>query len=177
MALSQAELNILFYHGNNNYLVNILKPDYLAISNFYNSIPPGDLNSLVKLLSPYDRNKFFDFTDFPCWYSSLCLKIHNDTTIKVFGMTNNDINYYSLKLLNALIEYGLTEHSMQQLIQHIFKRQLSETLDALLRCLGANGDFLEYTLYLLNVDMTPLPRWQTLGISEPPTELECQSIF
>lgn len=177
MALTQTELTTLQYHLSNHPYIPKLENNYQDIANWYNSIPSGKLIDLIQLLSPLDRKNYFSFIDFPKWYSELNNKIHNNTTIKIFGLTNEQINEIAINLLSALIEYSLTEPSMQQLVQDILRRQLYSVLDNLLKCLGANGDFQEITLFLLNIDIQPFPRWQSLGLSEAPTSAEIQSLL
>ena len=177
MTLSVVELGTIQYHGTNHYTVSKLLPNYESLSEWYDSIPNNQLKDLVKLLSPLDRKNYFSFTNFPYWYSELCSKIELDTTIKIFGMNNSEINEVSLNLLSSLILENLTEHSMQQLVQHIMKRKLNTTLDNLLKCLGANGDFSEHTLLSLNVEMSEYKRWQSLGLNECPNPQELEEIF
>lgn len=178
MPLSQPELGLLQMHAINNYLVSKIYPDYSAISSWYNSIPVLVLADTIKLLTPMDRVNYFAFTNFPTWYSGFCQKIHDNTTVKILNLTNDQINLISLELLSSLISKALNAYTMQQLVEQMINRKLYTELDYLLKCLGANGDFLETTLLKLSTEVNSnYTRWQALGLSAAPTPAEIQSIL
>lgn len=174
--LTQSELTLLNNHRLNHFIAKQLTDSNLLL-NFYTEIPVNTLSDLIYLLTPSDRKHFFAFTDFPDWYSQFNQKIETSTTIPIFGLSNEQINTMALQLLSSLVEANLTEHSMQQLIQHMIKRDLTVPLNQLLTCFGADGKFTETTLWLLNIDLQLIPRWQSLGLPSSPTLLDIENIL
>lgn len=171
MALTTEDLPKLNYHGVGHPLIKGKTAS--EISDWYNQNPTGALTELVRILSPLDRKNYFAFTDFPTWYSQFCQKIIDNTTVKLFGLSNDDIDDISVRLLAGLIQNQLTEHTMQKLVQDMLQYNFNDLLADLLICLGADNKFFELTLVRLNIELVSYPRWMSVGLSIPPTEQDC----
>lgn len=198
MALSAPELAILQYHAKGypniwdpnydpvndppnaipHHAVKKMGNDYTAITAWYADSPTGALKDLSCLLPAWDRHHYFKHSSFTDWYAELCKSIAEDTTIKIFGLTNDQINDLSLDLLGQIIDHDLSGHTMQSLIQELMKHGFSTELDLILKCLAANGQFNQHTIFALNIDLNnDNSRWQNLGLSAAPTETEIQTIM
>lgn len=169
------DLTKLYYHGLGHPALK--DKTALEISLWYQEVPEASLDELVRILTPKDRQGFFAMVDFPHWYSDFCHKIDQNTTIKVFGLTNEQIDVSSLNLLSGIIKHQLTQHTMQKLIQDILSFNFSDILSDFLICLGADGRFLELTIFRLKIDTSPYPRWLSVGLEAPPTEQDCTTVF
>jgi hypothetical protein len=151
--------------------------DWTAVAMWYESVPSPTLDAIISYMSPLDRHKYFQYVDFQVWYSQFNLKLHQGTALEVMGYNLAQISQFSTLLLIELISYSLTSQSMQDLVTYMFRRKVFTALYYFLVCLGSDGVFEPTTLQLYAIELSPTPRWQTLGLSEAPTYSECLDVY
>lgn len=174
MSLTLEELQKINYHLNG---YRVTQPyidglNWTGLETWYQTVPALDLNILLFSLSAQERGNLFAYVDFQPWYSQFCEKIHLGLVTLPTGFDLEQIDNISLALLGKLLDYGLTSSSIQELIPAAYSRKLNDLLGYLLISFTADGIFNLDTFLRLGVEMTEVPRWQSLGLSEPPTSAE-----
>jgi hypothetical protein len=177
MTLSTEEQSIILWHYSINPTVQQLAGDYTAIADYYGAIPTPTLTELMGFMSPLDRHKYFALERFGDWYSAFNLKLHNGTATVLIRQSLAEIVDDSKNLLAGITLAGLTSQTMQQLVTDMFARQLFDCLFSFLVCLSSDGIFEQNTVSLYSVELSPYPRWQTLGLSTAPTAEDIAAIL
>jgi hypothetical protein len=174
--LSTEELNTVLLHLTIN--PNAKKQgNSQTIADYYSAIPASDMTTLMDLMTPLDRHKYFALERFGDWYSAFNLKLHEATAIVTIRATLEEIIEDSANLLNGINRAGLTSQTMQELVTDMFRRQLFDCLFSFLVCLSSDGIFESHTVWLYSIELFPYARYQTMGLSAPPTAQEIQSLL
>jgi hypothetical protein len=158
----------------NHPIRSFLSPE--EIINWLDSYPdPSEFEYVVLSLSFESQSKWFAIREVPIWYSGLCQKISlgEDVIVQSLGNTDSErrgkIKQSCGLFIKTLIENGDVNHTMQNLLMSLMKRDtvgLSRLLDLFI----ADGIITEIEKLRLTVELNfGFKRWQTLGLSEPPT--------
>lgn len=145
------------------------------IQNWLNSVPdPNSFELLMYSFPLTEQAKLFQIRDVAQWYGNLCQKIVNnlDVEVMMLGMTieqrRNKIKEYLGLFMRELVSMALFDVDMQSLINNFMKRS-PYALQLLLILLVADGVLTEPTLTKLQIELSPYPRWQSLGLSSLPS--------
>lgn len=180
MALSQQELATLDYFctDHNSLSAYIAAQDWPSIEIWFTEVPSVSLETVITLLSPYEKYRLFSVIGFPEWYSSYCLKVHEEVDlVPVLGLTTADFAGYLDTLLGLILLYGLTSHSLHDIVAVAFKRNMLDLIQVLLVCFASDGILYGDTLLHIKVETATYPRWLSLGLTSSPTAAELQAVL
>jgi hypothetical protein len=202
MPLSQTEIdNILIPHISNSRIVqyqtipislggawndSVFSNPSDQIAFWYNSSATEIvLENLLLCMTPLDMSLFFGNQDFPSWFSSFCEKWHNTNqnltnALNVVNHPNNlTIDQIAFSILQSLLKYNLTSHSMQSIFSEIGNRQITELATHLTWGMAAEG-MLETTSFKQHLCLELCldeKRWEHLNLSEAPSSTEISTIL
>jgi hypothetical protein len=145
------------------------------IQDWLGAIPsPVSFEFLMYAFPLAEQSKLFQIRDVADWYGKLCQKITNNLDIEVIGLgmttiqRRNKVKEYLGLFIKELVTMALFDVDMQSLMNNFMKRS-SFALQILLVLLVADEVLTEPTLTKLQIELTPQPRWQSLGLEALPT--------
>jgi len=151
------------------------------IQDWLDAVPSPDSFEFLMYSFPLaEQSKLFQIRDVADWYGKLCKKISNnayhpnylDVEVMALGITTeqrrNKVKEYLGLFIKELVTMALFDVDMQSLLTNFMKRS-SFALQILLVLLVADGVLTEPTLTKLQIELTPQPRWQSLGLEALPT--------
>lgn len=159
----------------NHGVIEYIYDDPEDIQDWLTAIPsPESFEFLMYAFPVAEQAKLFVIRDVADWYGKLCNKITNNLDIEVIGLGStteqrrNKVKEYLGLFIKELVTMALFDVDMQSLMNNFMKRS-SFALQILLTLLVADGVMTEPTLTKLQIELTPLPRWQSLGLEALPT--------
>jgi len=145
------------------------------IQDWLDTVPSPDSFEFLMYSFPLaEQSKLFQIRDVADWYGKLCNKITNNLDVEVMalGITTeqrrNKVKEYLGLFIKELVTMALFDVDMQSLMNNFMKRS-PFALQILLVLLVADGVLTEPTLTKLQIELTPQPRWQSLGLEALPT--------
>jgi len=145
------------------------------IQDWLDAVPSSDDFEFLMYAFPIaEQAKLFQIRDVADWYGKLCQKITNNLDVEVIGLgatteeRRNKVKEYLGLFIKELVTMALFDVDMQSLMNN-FMRRSSFALQILLTLLVADGVLTEPTLTKLQIELTPQPRWQSLGLEALPT--------
>lgn len=160
--------------------------DLTAIQQWLDEIPSASsslgsnstIDRYLFCLSLADKKNFFSNQNFTQWYSDFCGNILEGTINNFDNKTQDQLDLLTKELLNYIIKYRLTSHSMQELVLDIFGRNIEELFPIFLSSLVYSG-LLEFnTMVFFSIESSSTyRRWQSFGFAALPTILELESLF
>ena len=158
-------------HLQNSPIVQDLIPDYQAIAYYYNAIPDPCLSELINWMDDLESESYLRLRRFDDFLAGIYLGLQNNTI-------NADARPLAKVMQSAIVQYGLQlSEDCKTLTQELFRREIFSPLQSFLALLTYSGVFGSTTSLLYQVEMTPQPRWQTLGLSSPPTASEIEALL
>lgn len=161
----------LYNHGIAEYVLN--SAEELQI--WFNSTPTVDeFENLMYAFPLEEQSKLFSIRDVAQWYGQLSNKITTNMEIEVsyLGIDSSSrkraLKNHMALLVKELVGMNLFDSDMQSLITNFLNRSRG-ALQILLTLLVADGTLTELTLFKFQVELSPYPRWQSLGLVTPPT--------
>ena len=145
------------------------------IQDWLEAVPsPVSFEFLMYAFPISEQGKLFQIRDVADWYGKLCQKVTNNLDIEVIGLgmtieqRRNKVKEYLGLFIKELVTMALFDVDMQSLMNNFMKRS-PFALQILLVLLVADGVLTEPTLTKLQIELTPQPRWQSLGLEALPT--------
>jgi hypothetical protein len=162
-------------HINHSPIIQSLLPNYELIAEYYAEVPSfGEMgqNTLVILgswMTALDRANYYGLERFDTWFSNVNRKIADGVITD--PLANDAAIDLSTALVNGQISFW---DDCKGVTRELFLRGFTDALKQYLYLLILDGIFEPITGLLYQVEFNNLPRWQTLGLSNPPSILECE---
>jgi len=158
-------------HLQNSPIVQDLIPDYQAIAYYYNAIPDPYLTELINWMDDTESESYLRLRRFDDFLAGIYSKLQDNTI-------NSDARNHAKVIQSAIVQYRLQlSEDCKTLTQELFTREIFAPLQSFLALLTYSGVFGSTTALLYQVEMTPQLRWQTLGLSSPPTASEIEALL
>lgn len=122
----------------------------------------------ILALSLDDLGAIFAERDVPVWFSSVCSKISNNTHYSPPFLSVNEIRLLPYSFLEQVLLMGALTYDMQGLLYYFIANN-PEKLGLFVLLLLIDGKISLLSFQRLQVEMSPLPRWQSIGLVVEPT--------
>lgn len=160
-------------HINNSPIVYSLAANYQAIAGYYAQTPQFEVgqNAFItgSWMTASDRANYYGLDRFDFWFSKVNKKIADGVIVDPLA------DPAAIALASALVDGQISFwDDCKAITRELFLRDYRDALKQYLYLLTADGIFDPITALLYHVEFSELPRWQTLGLNAPPTELECE---
>jgi hypothetical protein len=164
-------------------MLNVYLTGHGILSHFWNDpqglitwldSTPGPFVYYIAALSSSAKNKFFKLRDVPIWYSGLQEKINNGTVhlVSYLGTTDLErlakIKEIADVFMFDLMDLNLSSETMQSVSTEFILRS-TEATNRLVNLLIADSVFSELDAFRLGIETSQYKRWQSLGLTDPPT--------